>query len=94
MSLFKPTPDERETLKKAVTKYAHDPFKSQLLAALEKEDAEFERAVGDWEHLKFCVDHYFLHAQTEVKRDPTKKSAKAGLAKADALERKFRPNFS
>ncbi len=94
MSSFKPTPEERETLKKAVTKFAHEPIKSQLLAALELAEAEFERGVGDWEHLKFCVDHHFLHAQTEVRRDPTKKSAKAALAKADELERQFRPNFS
>ncbi len=94
MSLFIPTPDERETLTKAVTKYAHEPFKSQLLRALEVADPEFERGVGDWEHLQFCVDQHFLHTQTEVRREPNKKSAKAALAKADALERKFHPNFS
>lgn len=91
MSLFNPTSDERETLKKAVTKYAHEPHKTPMLALLDQADAEVDRADTHW---KFCVDQYFLHAQTEMRRDPTKKAAKAGLAKADALERKFRPNFS
>ena len=38
MSAFKPTFDERDTLKRAVAKYAHDPVKSQLLSRLEVED--------------------------------------------------------
>jgi hypothetical protein len=94
MPHFRPTSDERETLKKAVAKYAHDPGKSQLLAGLEVEDSEYDRGVGDWERLKFCVEYYLLHAQTEVRRDPQKKSAKVALAKADALSRKFHPDFS
>jgi len=94
MSLFKPTSEERETLKKAVARFAHDPVKSQLLSRLEAEDAEFIRGNEEWKHLEFCVDQHHLHAQTELRRDPKKKSAKLNLDKADALARKFHPNFS
>ena len=94
MSLFKPTSEERDTLKKAVARFAHDPVKSQLLSRLDAEDAEYSRGGEEWKHLEFCVDKHHLHAQTELRRDPTKKSAKLQLNKADALARKFHPNFS
>jgi hypothetical protein len=94
MLLFKPTPDERETLAKAVEKFAHDPYKSELLTRLQSPDAEYDHATEEWKKLKFCVEHHFLHAQTEERRNPTKKAAKQALAKADALFRKFNPNFS
>jgi hypothetical protein len=94
MSLFKPTSDERDTLKKAVAKFGHDPSKSQLLSRLDVEDAEYNRGSEEWNHLKFCVEQHHLHEQTEVRRDPKKKPAKLQLDKADALARKFHPNFS
>jgi len=94
MSHFRPTSDERDTLKKAVAKFAHDPVKSQLLSALAAEDREYGPGNEEWNHLKFCVEQHHLHAQTEVRRDPKKKAAKLELAKADALARKFHPNFS
>jgi hypothetical protein len=94
MSLFKPTSDERDTLKKAVSKFAHDPIKSQLLSRLGSEDAEYSAGSEEWNHLKFCVEQHHLHVQTEVRRDPKKKAAKLQLDKADALARKFHPNFS
>ncbi len=94
MSLFKPSADERDTLKKAVTHFAHDPFKSQLLSRLDAEDAEYSRGTEEWKHLTFCVDQHHLHAQTELRRNPNKKPAKLQLEKADALARKFHPNFA
>ncbi len=94
MSLFKPTQDERDTLKKAVAKFAHEPIKSQLLAHLESENLEFSAGTEEWLHLEFCVDKHHLHVQTEVRRDPKNKPSKLALAKADALARKFHPNFS
>lgn len=94
MSLFKPTPEERDTLKKAVAKFAHDPVKSQLLSRLDTENAEYSRGSEEWDHLKFCVEQHHLHAQTELRRDPKKKSAKLNLDKAEVLARKFHPNFS
>lgn len=94
MSLFNPTPDERETLKKAVAKFAHEPAKSHLLSCLDNAESEFARDSEDWKSLKTCMEHHYLHAQTEVHRDPGKKSAKLLLTKADALTRKFHPNFS
>jgi hypothetical protein len=94
MSLFKATADERDTLKKAVAKFAHDPVKSQLLSRLDVEDADYSLGSEEWNHLKFCVEQHHLHAQTELRRDPNKKPAKLQLAKADALARKFNPNFS
>jgi hypothetical protein len=94
MSLFKPTSDERDTLKKAVAKYSHDPIKSQLLSRLDVEDADYIPGSEEWNHLKFCVEQHHLHLQTEVRRDPKKKPAKLHLNKADALARKFHPNFS
>jgi hypothetical protein len=94
MSLFKPTADERDTLKKAVTKFAHDPVKSQLLSRLDLEDAEYTAHSDEWNHLKFCVEKHHLHVQTELRRDPQKKTVKVQLTKADALARKFHPNFS
>jgi hypothetical protein len=94
MLLFKPTSDERDTLKKAVEKFSHEPFKSQLLARIDLADSEFDHQSDEWKKLKACVEHHFLHAQTEARRDPNKKSAKLLLAKADALARKFNPNFS
>jgi hypothetical protein len=48
----------------------------------------------EWNHLKFCVEQHHLHVQTEVRRDPKKTPAKFQLDKADALARKFHPNFS
>ncbi len=94
MSLFKPTPDERDTLKKAVLKFAHEPVKSQLLARLETENAEYSRGTEEWNHLQFCVEKHQLHAQTELRRDPKKKLAKVQLDKVDGLARRFHPNFS
>jgi hypothetical protein len=94
MSLFKPSSEERDTLKKAVARFAHDPVKSQLLSRLEAEDAEYSRGSEEWKHLKVFVEQHHLHAQTELRRDPKKKSAKLLLDKADALVRKFNPNFS
>lgn len=94
MSVFKATPDERDTLKKAVAKFAHEPFKSQLLARLELENAEYSPGSEEWGHLKFCVEQHHLHLQNEIRRDPQKKGPKLQLVKADALARKFQPNFS
>jgi hypothetical protein len=94
VSLFKPTSDERDTLKKAVAKFAHDPIKSQLLSRLGAEDAEYSGGSEEWNHLKFCVEQHHLHALAELRRDPAKKPAKVQLEKADALVRKFHPNFS
>jgi len=94
MSLFKPSSEERDTLKKAVAKYAHDPVKSQLLSRLDVEDADYSAGTEEWDHLKFCVEQHHLHAQTEVRREPQKKAVKLQLDKADKLARKFHPNFS
>lgn len=94
MSVFKPTSDERDTLKKAVARSAHDPVKSQLLARLDDENAEYIRGTEEWNHLQFCADQHHLHAQAELRRDPKKKSAKLNVEKSDALARKFHPNFS
>ena len=93
MSHFRPSSDERDTLKKAVTKFAHEPVKSQLLSSLNA-DADYSPGSEEWTHLKFCVEQHHLHTQTEVRRDPKKKAAKLLLEKADALARKFHPNFS
>jgi len=94
MSHFRPSSDERDTLKKAVAKFAHDPIKSQLLSRLDTEDADYSPGNEEWIHLKFCIEQHHLHAQTEARRDPKKKPAKLQLDKADALARKFHPNFS
>lgn len=94
MSDFKPTAEERDILKTAVAKFAHDPVKSQLLSRLAAEDAEYTRGSDEWNHLNFCVEKHHLHAQAELRRDPKKKSSKLHLDKADALARKFHPNFS
>jgi hypothetical protein len=87
MSLFKPTSEERDTLKKAVARFGHDPVKAQLLSRLDAEDAEYSRGSEEWNHLKFCVEQRYLHAQTELRRGPKKKSAKLHVYKADALLR-------
>ena len=87
MSFFKPTSEERDTLKKAVARFAHDPVKSQLLSRLDAEDAEFSRSSEEWNHLNFCVEQHHLHAQTELRRDPKKKSAKRSRATSRALKR-------
>jgi hypothetical protein len=94
MSLFKPDPDERDTLRKAVLRFAHDPTKSKLLSRLDVEDSEYSRGSEEWNHLKFCIEQHHIHVQTEVRRDPKKKSVKLQLDKAEALVRKFHPNFS
>ncbi len=94
MSLFKPTSEERDTLTKAVARFAHDPAKSQLLSRLDAQEAEYTRGSEEWNHLKFCVEQHHLHAQTELRRKPNKKTAKLHLDKADALARKFHPDFS
>lgn len=94
MSAFKPTFDERDTLKRAVAKYAHDPVKSQLLSRLEVEDSDFTVNSSEWNHLKFCVEQNQLHLQTEIRRDAKKKTTKLQLDRADALARRFNPNFS
>ena len=94
MSHFKPSLEEREVLKKAVAKFAHDPLKSQLLSRLDTEDAYYSAGTEEWNHLKSCIEQHHLHAQTEVRRDPKKKTARLELNKADTLARKFHPNFS
>ena len=94
MSLFKLSLDERDTLRKAVSRFAHDPTKSQLLSRLEVEDSEYSRGSEEWDRLKFCIEQHHIHVQTEVRRDPKKKSVKLQLDKAEALVRKFHPNFS
>jgi hypothetical protein len=94
MSLFKPTPDQTSTLQKAVTKFAHEPFKSQLLARLQTADAEYQLGSEEWGHLKFCLEKHYVHMQAEARRDPNKKSVKADLAKAAELAKRFQPNFS
>lgn len=76
MSHFRPSSDQRETLKKAAAKFAHDPIKSKLLSRLDTENADYVPGNEEWNHLKFCVEQHHLHAQVEVRRDPTKKSAK------------------
>ena len=81
MSAFKPTPDERDLLKKAVAKYAHDPVKSQLLSRLDIENSDFGLNSPEWNHLKFCVEQNHLHLQSEVRRDPKKKAAKPAKPK-------------
>jgi hypothetical protein len=52
MSAFKPTSDERDLLKKAVAKYAHDPVKSQLLSRLGVEDSEFGLHGEEWKNTR------------------------------------------
>ena len=94
MSLFKPAPDERDALRKAVSRFAYDPTKSQLLSRLNLEDSEYSLGNDEWNHLKFCIEKHHLHLQTEVRRDPKKKSIKLELDRAEALVRKFHPNFS
>lgn len=94
MSHFKLSSDERDTLKKAVMKFANERTRSQLLPRLDTEDAEYTAGNEEWNHLKFCIERFHLQAQTEVRRDPKKKPAKLLLDKADALARKFHPNFS
>jgi len=92
MPHFRPSSDERDTLKKAVAKFAHDPIKSQLLSRLDADDADYRLRNEEWSHLKFCIEQHHLYAQTEVRRDPKKKPAKLQLDKADALARKFHPS--
>lgn len=94
MSLFKPTLEERATLKKAVGKFAHDPIKSHLLSQLDLEGAEYSVGSEDWNKLKFCIEQYHLHMQVELRRDPGKKATKVQLGQVDALARRFHPNFS
>lgn len=94
MSHFIPSSDERDILKKAVAKFAHDPVKSQLLSRLDAAEADYSLGSEEWNHLKFCVEQHHLHAQVEVRRDPKKKALKVHLDKADALAKKFHPNFS
>lgn len=94
MSLFHPTAEERDTLKKAVAKFAHDPGKTQLLSRLDNDVVEFNHGSEEWKQLKYCVEKHQLHLQTEVRRDPKKKSVKTQLTQADALATKFSPNFS
>lgn len=94
MSLFKPTSGERDLLQKAVAQFAHDPNKAHLLSRLAVDETEYHLGSEEWKTLQFCIERYHLHAQTEVRRDPTKKAAKLLFAKADALVRKFHPNFS
>ncbi len=69
---FRPNADERDTLRKAVTKFAHDPAKSELLSRLDLEHAEYTPGTEEWNHLKFCVEQHHLHLQTELRRDPKK----------------------
>jgi hypothetical protein len=94
MSVFKPTSGERDTLKKAVAKFSHEPFKSQLLARLDLADSEYHRGSEEWNKLKLCIEQHYVHMQTEVRRDPKKKAAKLVLVEIEALAREFHPNFS
>lgn len=94
MSPFKPTSDERDTLKIAVSKFVHHPTKSQLLFRLGEEDSEYSSGTEEWNHLKYCIEQHHLHVQTEMRRDPKRKFVRLQLGKADALVRKFHPNFS
>ncbi len=94
MSLFKPTGEERDLLQKAVAKFAPDPSKARLLARLALDDTEYHPGSEEWNTLQFCIEQYHLHVQTEVRRHPAQKAAKFHFAKADALARKFHPNFS
>jgi hypothetical protein len=94
MSLYRPTPDERDTLKNAVSKFAHEPAKTHLLSCLDLPDFDYPHGSDDWNKLKLCVEHQHMHAQTEVRRDPNKKANRLLMTKADALVRKFHPNFS
>ena len=94
MSLFRPTSDEREVLKKAVLKFGREPLKTQLLSSLDLPEHDYAHGSEEWNKLKACIEQYTLHAETEVRRDPNKKAAKVLLAKADALLRTFHPNFS
>lgn len=94
MSHFRPSSEERDTLKKAVAKFAHDPIKSQLLSRLDAADADYSPGNEEWDYLKFCIEQHHLHTQVEVRRDPKKKAAKLHLEEADSLARKFHPNFS
>jgi hypothetical protein len=94
MSLFQPTSEERDLLQKAVAKFAHDPSKSRLLSRLAVDNVEYQPGSEEWKQLQFCIEQYHLHVQTEVRRDPNKKATKLLFAKADALARKFHPNFS
>ena len=92
--MFKPNSDERDTLRKAVAKYAHEPIKDRLLACLSVPDSEYQNGSEEWDKLKFCIEQHALHAETELRRDPNKKATRQLLVKADALARKFHPNFS
>jgi hypothetical protein len=94
MSLFRPTLDERDTLKQAVAKYSHDPMKSRLLALLESDEAEVAAHSPEWNELKTCVGKYHLHVEAELHRKPNHKPTRLQVTKADALARKFTPNFS
>lgn len=94
MLLFKPTPDERDTLKKSVARFAHEPTRAELLSRLEVEDAEYRPGTEEWNHLRYCIEQHHLHLQTEMRRDPKKKATKVQLDRADALVRRFHPNFS
>jgi len=94
MPHLRPSSCECDTLKKAVAKFAHDPIKSQVLSRLDADDAGYSPGNEERNHLKFCIEQHHLHAQTEVRQDPKKKPVKLRLDKADALARKFHPNFS
>ena len=94
MLLFKPTLDERDTLKRSVARFAHDPIKSELLARLDLEGSEYSPGSEEWKHLKYCMEQHHLHLQTEMRRDPKKKGTKVQLDRADSLVRRFHPNFA
>jgi hypothetical protein len=94
MSQFKPTAEERDTLKRAVLKYAHEPVKARLLSLLDSEETEYSIGTPEWNEMKGCISKYHLHAQAEAHRNPNHKPTRLQLAKADAVTRKFTPNFS
>jgi hypothetical protein len=87
MSLFKPTSEERDTLKKAVARFGHDPVKAQLLSRLDAEDAEYSRGSEEWNHLKFCVEQHHLHAQTNCAGTQKRNPQKLHVDKADVRRR-------
>lgn len=94
MSFVRPTLEERDTLKRAVTKHSHDPMKARLLSLLESEDTEYNVGSAEYNDLKACIGKHLLHLQVELHRNPNHKPTKLQVARADAIARKFTPNFS
>jgi hypothetical protein len=95
MSHFRPSSDERDILKKAVAKFAHDPRQiATAFLRLDAEDADYSPGNEEWNHLKFCIEQHHLHARNRSAAGSEKETGEAQLDKADALARKFHPDFS